>query len=263
MTAPLSSIRIVLVEPAGALNIGSVARVMKNMALQHLVLVHPRCNHLGEEARLMAVHAPEILESAQVVDTLPQALVGCQRAIAATGRPHTPTFTLEHPRQVLPWLLEPTAPDTASALVFGPEDRGLNNDELNYAQRLIYIPANPTYPSLNLSQAVAICCYELFQSCNPWFQAEQHVDRPALPPAAANASTASLDQLEGFYQQLEALLLDVGYLYPHTANSRMHKFRRLFHRAMPTYEEVTMLRGILSQMKWAIEQSKKMHPQQE
>lgn len=261
MTAPLHSIRIILVEPAGALNIGAVARVMKNMALQQLVLVQPRCNHLGEEARLMAVHAPEILEAARVVETLPQALVGCQRAIAATGRPHTPTFTLEHPRQVLPWLLAPTAPGSESALIFGPEDRGLNNAELNYAQRLVYIPANPTYPSLNLSQAVAICCYELYQSCTSQMQTEQQAECPTAP--AANTSTASLDQLEGFYQQLEMLLLDVGYLYPHTANSRMHKLRRLLHRAMPTAEEVTMLRGVLSQMRWAIEQRQKVPPKQE
>lgn len=258
---PPNPIRIILVEPAGALNIGSVARVMKNMGLAHLVLVNPQCDHLGTEARQMAVHAAEILDAAQIVPTLAQGLVGCQRAIAATGRPHTPTFTLEHPRQALPWLLE-AALLSSAALIFGPEDRGLNNQELHYAHRLIYIPTNPNYSSLNLAQAVAICCYELYQLSHSPFNATQlnetthaNQDIPPNPqPPSALAPPAPLDQLEGFYQQLETLLLEIGYLFPHTATSRMQKFRRLFHRALPTSDEVTMLRGILSQMKWAMGQ---------
>lgn len=243
----LDAIQIILVEPAGALNVGSVARVMKNMGLRHLVLVNPQCDPTGDEARQMAVHAAEILAAARIVNTLPAALVGCDRAIAATGRPHSPLFQLEHPRTALPWLL--SAPNGHhAALIFGPEDRGLNNEELSYAHRLICIPANPAYPSLNLAQAVAICCYEL----------QQAIAAPILSPLAAStppaplSPPAPLDQLEAFYQQLEALLLDIGYLYPHTADSRMHKFRRLCHRALLTSAEVTMLRGILSQMKWAI-----------
>lgn len=248
-------IRIILVEPAGALNVGSVARVMKNMDLRQLVLVNPRCDHLGAEARQMAVHAPEILEAAHVVDSLPEGLSGCQKAIAATGRPYTPTFTLEHPRAVLPWLLSSGTTESA-ALIFGPEDRGLNNEELKYAQRLIYIPANPAYPSLNLAQAVAICCYEIYQLIHQPQSDLFTAPAPAVP-LTASATTAPLEQLEGFYQQLERLLLEVGYLYPHTASRRMQKFRRLFNRAVPTSEEVAMLRGILSQMKWAIERGRK------
>ncbi|MDX2240134.1 MAG: RNA methyltransferase [Leptolyngbyaceae cyanobacterium bins.302] len=254
-------IRIILVEPAGALNVGSVARVMKNMGLSHLVLVNPHCDHLGSEARQMAVHAFEVLEAAQIVPTLPQGLGGCQRAIAATGRPHTPAFTLEHPRQALPWLLENSLLEnslsSSAALIFGPEDRGLNNEELHHAHRFIYIPANPDYPSLNLAQAVAICCYELYQLSHTFFKQTTHASQDIPPnphPPTPLLSPAPLDQLEGFYQQLETLLLEIGYLFPHTAPSRMQKFRRLFHRALPTQDEVTMLRGILSQVKWAIEQ---------
>lgn len=250
----LDAIRIILVEPAGALNVGSVARVMKNMGLQHLVLVNPHCDPVGAEARQMAVHAAEILEAARIVPSLPAALSGCTRAIATTGRPHSPEFSLEHPRLALPWLLtEPIAPDSA-ALIFGPEDRGLNKEELNHAHRCIYIPANPAYPSLNLAQAVAICCYELAQAIAP-LSSPIHPEPRNEPITAALA--APLDQVEGFYQQLEALLLQIGYLYPHTAESRMHKFRRLLNRALPNQEEVAMLRGILSQVKWAIEQGKK------
>ncbi|MEG4327954.1 RNA methyltransferase [Microcoleus sp. herbarium5] len=154
-----ANIRIVLVEPAGPLNVGSVARVMKNMGLHQLVLVNPQCDHLGEEARLMAVRAADILETAKVVESLPAALVGCVRAIATTGDDCRSLPTqLEEPADALPWLLE--AP---SALIFGREDCGLTNAELNRAQRLIRIPSSDAYTSLNLAQAVAICCYELYR----------------------------------------------------------------------------------------------------
>ncbi|MGL5034571.1 MAG: RNA methyltransferase, partial [Microcystaceae cyanobacterium] len=134
----LELIKIILVEPAGPLNVGSVARVMKNMGLSRLVLVNPQCDRLGEEARRMAVHGVEILEQAQEVPTLAEALQGCQNAIATTARPRNIETPLETPRQALPWLLE--NPNT-SALIFGREDRGLSNEELNQAHRFVAIPA--------------------------------------------------------------------------------------------------------------------------
>jgi tRNA/rRNA methyltransferase len=135
----LARVKIVLVEPAGALNVGSVARVMKNMGLSQLVLVNPQCDPLGGEARQMAVHGVDILETAQQVETLPLALTGCQRAIATTARVRSLSTQLEHPRVALPWLLEEAV---TSALIFGPEYRGLSNVELNYAQRFVCIPSS-------------------------------------------------------------------------------------------------------------------------
>ncbi len=233
----LENLKIILVEPAGALNVGSVARVIKNMGLDKLVLVNPHCDPLGEEARRMAVHGIDVLEKSQQVATLPEALRGCQRAIATTSRCRTLAATLESPRAALPWLLAPQIP---SALIFGPEDRGLSNEELNYAQRFVGIPANPAYPSLNLAQAVAVCAYELFQAC----QTSETDLAPDTP------ETASLDALEGYFQHLETLLLKIGYLYPHTAAARMEKFRRLYYRANLSRDEVAMLRGQITQMDW-------------
>ncbi|MEQ9553212.1 MAG: RNA methyltransferase [Coleofasciculus sp. G3-WIS-01] len=253
----LANVRIILVEPAGALNIGSVARVMKNMGLHQLWLVNPHCNPKASPARQMAVHGVDVLESAQQVATLPEALQGCQRAIATTARTrHLPT-TLEPPRLALPWLLED---DITSALIFGPEDRGLSNDELNYAQRFVCIPANPEYPSLNLAQAVAICCYELAQLASPSSQmspGKTHhgasLHTPQTHHGASLHTTASLDEIEAYFQHLEAVLLEIGYLHPHTSTSRMEKFRRLYYRAMLTPEDVAMLRGILRQTEWAVQ----------
>lgn len=238
----LATVRIVLVEPAGPLNIGAIARVMKNMGLQQLVLVNPQCDPFSEAAQQMAVHAVDVLQAATRVATLPEALQGCTRAIATTARPRTLTVQLEDPRPTLPWLL---APGGASALIFGPEYRGLSNDELNYAQRFIRIPSSPDYPSLNLAQAVAICCYELFQLT-------QQVSASDPP---ITTELASLDTLEGLYEQLEALLLKIGYLYPHTAAKRMQKFRQMGNRTQLESSDVAMLRGILTQVEWALSQS--------
>lgn len=240
----LINVRIVLVEPAGALNVGSVARVMKNMGLRQLILVNPHCDRLSPEARQMAVHGIDVLEHAQLVESLPEALKGCQRAIATTARPRTLNTPLETPKDALPWLLSETL---SSALIFGPEDRGLTNVELNYAQRFICIPSNPEYPSLNLAQAVAVCVYELYQAC---LQPSKGVNTQSIPIVE---NLASLDALEGFYQHLETVLLKIGYLYPHTAAARMEKFRQLYNRTYLNQEELALLRGILGQIEWLLQ----------
>ncbi|MGB3693930.1 MAG: RNA methyltransferase [Spirulinaceae cyanobacterium] len=232
----LAGVRIILVEPAGALNVGSVARVMKNMGLQQLILVNPQCDVQSLAARKMAMHGRDVLEQAQQVETLPLALQGCQRAMATTARSRAVSNQFYTPREGISWLL---GENLSSALIFGREDRGLSNEELNYAQKFISIPANPEYPSLNLAQAVAVCTYELYLACQ-----DQRVSTDA-------PETATLDVLEGYYQQLEDLLLKIGYLYPHTAKARMEKLRRLYNRGNLTQEEVAMLRGILRQMNWA------------
>jgi len=263
----LDHIRIVLVEPAGPLNVGSVARVMKNMGLSQLVLVKPHCDANAAAAQQMAVHGRDVLAAARQVDSLPQALQGCRRAIATTARPRSLESPLEVPEVALPWLLAPES--AAAALIFGPEDRGLNNTELNYAQRLVCIPANPDYPSLNLAQAVAVCSYVLYRLDRSqatataatdgmapaqavWPREPEPVVAPGDTTPAPDSSLAAIDQIDGFYRDLEALLLKIGYLYPHTANSRMQKLRRLMYRSAPTSQELAMLRGILRQVEWAL-----------
>jgi tRNA/rRNA methyltransferase len=144
-----SNIRIVLVETAGARNLGSVARVMKNFGLAELWLVNPQCDRLSDEARHMAVHASEILENARIVDNLPDALVGCHRAIATAGRIDQGEMKVTDPQKGLSWLMQAEI----SAIVFGAEDRGLSNAEIQHCQQVIRIPVNPDYPSLNLAQS--------------------------------------------------------------------------------------------------------------
>ncbi|MGD1919959.1 MAG: RNA methyltransferase [Pleurocapsa sp.] len=249
----LENIRIVLVEPAGNLNVGSIARVMKNMGLTNLVLVNPRCDRNSEEARIMAVHAADVLENAVVVDSLPKALAGCQRAIATTVRSRSVPINLEPPSIALPWLLEPNVNlNVQSALMFGAEDRGLSNDELKYAQKFVCVQSNPDYPSLNLAQAEAICAYEVYQA---WLKISDRSNQTATPHQVVSESipkNAPIDVLEGYYQHLEDVLLEIGYLQPHTVPVKMEKFRRLYNKANLQSEEVAMLRGILRQVRWAI-----------
>ncbi len=236
------NVKIVLVEPAGERNIGSIARIMKNMGLNQLVIVNPQCDPVSESAQIMAVHGVDILTQAQICDSLTTALAGCQRAIATTARPRGIPTPLETPRQALSWLIED---NITSALIFGPEDRGLSNQELSYAQRFVCIPANPEYSSLNLAQAVAVCTYEIYQ-------ARQLINISDTNSPESTTDLASIDELEGYYQHLESVLLKVNYLYPHTAKVRMEKLKRIFNRNNLQTQELSMLRGILRQIEWAI-----------
>lgn len=267
----LNSVRIILVSPAGPLNVGSVARVMKNFGLSQLVLVNPQCDPLGNEALQMAVHAKDILAAARQVTTIPEAIAGCHLAIATTARQRSFNAPLDLPEVALPLLLS-SSPETPgdTALLFGPEDRGLSNEELSYAQRFIKIPTSADYGALNLAQAVAICCYELCRvggavamgGAHPTGFVQQNMPDSLLSDTlsgkkseSAVLNKAQLDELEGYYQHLEQVLLKVEYLYPHTAASRMRKFRQLLHRAAPASSEVALLRGILRQVEWALSDS--------
>ncbi|MCA1904811.1 MAG: RNA methyltransferase [Cyanobacteria bacterium M5B4] len=228
------ALRIVLVETKGALNLGSVARVMKNMGLDRLYLVAPHCSPRDRAALKMAVHGADVLAKAQIVPTLTAALTGCQRAMATCGRIDS-SLTTTRPDRGLAWLQE--VPEFA--LVFGAEDRGLSNEELQCCQGVIEIPTDPGYPSLNLAQAVAICCYQ-------WRMLQPETIKPR------SIDRATIESLEGLFAHLETVLLDIGYLYPHTALARMQKFRKIGHRSDLSQAEVAMLRGVLSQVQWAI-----------
>ncbi len=247
---------------------GSIARVMKNFGIQQLVLVNPQCDPLGSEALQMAVHAKDVLEAAKQVNSVPEALVGCRQAIATTARQRGFDAPLQLPEAVFSSLFTQSEALTKTseadrpkdvALIFGREDSGLSNEELAYAQQFIKVPTDDSYSALNLAQAVAICCYEL----NRASQQPKEIDQKALRSSPLSGkqtelsvlNQASLDELEGYYQHLERVLLQVEYLYPHTKQSRMRKFRQLLHRAAPSSHEVTMLRGILRQVEWSISNS--------
>ncbi len=237
---------VVLVEPAGPLNVGSIARLCANFEVAELRLVAPRCNHLGEESRRLAVHGGWVLEQARLFPTLGAALADCRRVVATSGRRSGEPLPLLEPEPALRWLGEASGP---CALVFGREDRGLSNDELLQAGRLLTLGSGDAYASLNLSHAAALALHTWHglrttaepapELAPPW--------SPALPEPSERQA------LEAMLSDAKALLLDVGFLHPHTAHARMAKLRGLLQRAQISSEEVALVRGMVRQLRWAIE----------
>ncbi|BAC90081.1 RNA methyltransferase [Gloeobacter violaceus] len=234
------NVRIVLVATQGARNLGAIARVIKNFDLSELWLVAPECSPKDEEARHMAVHAADVLDQARIVASLSQALADCTRVAGTTARTRTVSDPPLLPAEGARWL---RADKGTAAYVFGPEDRGLSNEELAHCQRTVQIPTGAAYPSLNLAQAVGICAYALFTDSKP----------PS--PVFQNEPMPEAEVLEGFYGHLERTLLAIGYLQEHTAERKLEKFRRLFNRAGLTAQEVALLRGVLRQIDWASTQN--------
>lgn len=248
MSGPISApiLVVVLVEPAGPRNVGGVARLCANFGVAELRLVAPRCDPLGEEARQMAVHGAAVLERARLFTCLADALADCSRVVASSGRRCGEPLELHDPASALGWLLTPVPPPTGAplALVFGREDRGLSNAELLQAGRLLCIDTGGSYGSLNLAQAAAIVLHQ-------WQLLSRRAPQPPMLQATAGPEPCARGPLEAMLRDAEDLLLDVGFLYPHTAEARMAKLRVLLQRAQPGSDEVALLRGMVRQLRWA------------
>ena len=232
-----AQLAVVLVEPSGPLNVGSVARLCANFEVGELRLVAPRCDHLGEEARRMAVHGGWLLEQARLFPTLSAALGDCCRVVATSGRRAGEPLPLQAPEPALRWLAQARGP---CALVFGREDRGLSNDELLQAGQLLTLGSGDAYASLNLSHAAALVLHS-------WHCLGSSLEVGGLPEPSDRQG------LEAMLGDAEALLLDVGFLHPHTAHARMAKLRGLLQRAQISTEEVALVRGMVRQLRWASE----------
>ena len=229
--------RVVLVEPLAAGNVGAVARVMDNLEAGELVLVNPRCDPRGAEARRLAVDAEARLLAARVVDSLDTALAGSRLSVgtsARTGKQRRPHYRVDDLVDALGFTPDAGAP----TLVFGREDRGLTDDELDLCTHLAYLPAAPEYTSFNLSHAVLLVLWELGRGGRG----------PADP---ALASPADHESREAMLRHLERAWLAIGFLHDDATPSMMRKVRRLFGRAGVTDDEVRMLRGVAHQTLWA------------
>lgn len=243
---------MVLVRPRRGGNVGSVARAMKNMGLDDLVLVAPR-TPVGVAARNMAAHAKDVLSSRRTVPDLESALEDVTLAIGTVGREKVPRRELEAPRALAPEIVE-EAKRGRVALVFGPEDHGLSNTDLDLCQRLACIPTGDDYASLNLAQAVLVCAYELHlasgeaPSTKPKRTNRRSVEREA------DAKGASGREREAMFDHLESALRDIGYLSPQNPAHIMRDIRALFGRSGLTKRDVRVWRGIARQVGWAAKQ---------
>ena len=249
MNDPLRNIAIVLVRPQFAGNIGSVSRAMKNMGLSRLILVSPEQDPLSPEGKMMATSAKDLLEKAEIFHGQEDALVGF-RWIAGTsarkGRNRGPFIT---PREISAEIIG-HARSIPVAILFGPEDRGLTNEELAPCRALISMPTHPHLPSLNLAQSVMLLCYELRMAAL------------ALPGGGESAPglgppLAEFQKVEKMYAHLEDLLLRIGFLDANNPKRIMHTLRRIFGRANLSDRDVAILRGIFRQLEWYANQHQK------
>lgn len=227
-------IRIVLVEPSHPGNIGAVARAMKNMGLERLVLVNPR-QFPHSEAIARASGADDVLANASVVATVEEAVAGCGLILATTSRTRDQYFRVADVRDAAQRVLHEARRGPA-AVLFGSERAGLTNEQLEAAHLLIQIPASESYPSLNLAMAVQIVTYELFRA--------QGV---RIEPAPAAGPLADPVEMERLYEHLARVLDEIDFRDRTQGGTHlMARLRRLFQRAVLDRNEVNILRGILT-----------------
>ncbi|KAF0814953.1 tRNA (cytidine/uridine-2'-O-)-methyltransferase TrmJ [Andreprevotia sp. IGB-42] len=231
-TACLSQIRVVLSHTSHPGNIGSTARAMKTMGITRLYLVNPK-EFPSEVATSLASSADDVLNNAIVVDSIEQALAGTTMQVAMTARRRELVQPLQTPRQLVPEIIAEARNGGEVALVFGAETSGLTIDEVQLCNRLVTIPTNPDYSSLNLSQAVQVLAYEL--------RATLLDDVSYLEE---KRDLADHDYVERFFVHLEETLIQIGFLKPHAPKRLMPRLRRLFQRARLEREEVDILRGV-------------------
>jgi tRNA (cytidine32/uridine32-2'-O)-methyltransferase len=235
------NIRIVLVNTTHPGNIGGVARAMKNMGLGRLYLVSPR-SFPDEQAEWRAASAGDILEAAMVVDTLEEAIGDCQFVVGTSARERRIPWPLLDAHQCARRIGQASA-DEQVAVLFGREDRGLTNEELQTCNLHLHIPTAEAYSSLNLAMAVQIVAYEL--------RLLAAADQPASETDQWDAPFTSREDMERFYTHLEETLVDIGFLDPAAPRQLMSRLRRLYSRVRLDEMELNILRGILTEtQKW-------------
>ncbi|WP_163577630.1 RNA methyltransferase [Halomonas faecis] len=245
----LERIRIVLIGTSHPGNIGATARAMHNMGLSDLALVAPRCEPLTADSIARASGADHLLHAAQIHASLEAAVGDCTLAVGASARSRTLPWPMLTPRELGARLPEELAgSDTRVALVFGREDSGLTNAELQRCHAHVHIPTNADFASLNLATAVQVLAYE----CRLAWLAGEGANAPSdeEPP-----SLASHAELERYFEHLERTLIAIGFHDPATPRQLMARLRRFTLRARPERLEINILRGILS----ATEQQAEAH----
>ncbi|MEX1033471.1 MAG: tRNA (cytosine(32)/uridine(32)-2'-O)-methyltransferase TrmJ [Cellvibrionaceae bacterium] len=231
-------IRIVLVNTSHPGNVGAAARAMKNMGLSRLYLVDPR-DYPSPKAVWRAANAADVLDGVVVVETLADAVGDCGLVVGTSARERRIPWPLLTPRE----CGERSWTESAShqiAIVFGREDRGLTNEELQQCQFHVHIPANPDYSALNISAAVQVICYEIRMA---YLAAEAgkpiHFEDWDMPPAKQQ-------DLEHYYAHLQETLETLGFLEPDNPRQTMTRLRRLYGRIRLDQMELSILRGILT-----------------
>ena len=236
---PLDNIRIVLVDPKYGGNVGAVCRVMMNMGLTNLAVVAPSENLDWEDARRLAFRAEPLIDRIQKFATLEDAVADCTVVAGTSARTGLYRDHAYLPRDIAPVVLD-SAAHHKTALVFGREDKGLFNDEIAVCTHIINIPSSELYRSLNLSHAVMICCYELFQLAG----------EPSYEPPAERSPEADGAMRRRLFTAWEAVMLETGFCEQEKLDHMMLGLRRIFSRGKLTDNDIRILLGIAKQTRW-------------
>jgi tRNA/rRNA methyltransferase len=239
-TKPFSDLAgpiVILVEPQLGENIGTTARAMANFGLSQMRLVKPRDGWPNARARIAASGADRVLEEAKLFDALPDAIADCALVLAATARAHDQAKPVESPEAAAQLMMPRIAAGDTVAVVFGRERNGLENDEVGLADRIITLPVNPAFASLNLAQAVLVVAYE-------WFKLATGGTLPfAMPQKSAPAPK---QQLLAFFANLERELERVEFFRPPEKRDTMViNLRNIFLRMEPTRQDIQTLHGVV------------------
>jgi len=238
MNYTFDKVRVVMVNTTEPGNIGAAARAMKNMSLSQLYLVNPK-GYPSAVATARASGADDILSQAVVCETLEEALAGSHLVIGASARQRNIKWKQMDVVDACAEIQKTTAVDTQEvAVVFGTENFGLTNEELDLCQILMTIPGNPNYFSLNIAAAIQVFAYQNYVY-NTTTQFEKSTNE-----------SAGFDELEGFYAHLAQVLEYIDYFEEKRPKELlMRRMRRFFGRAEPEKEEVAIFRGILRNIK--------------
>ena len=228
---------VVLVEPQLGENIGAAARAMANFGLSRLRLVKPRQGWPNDKARIMAAGADRILADASLFDSLEAAIADCSFVLATTARAHDQAKPVVDAAEAAAEMAPRVAAGEAVAVLFGRERNGLENDEVALADRILTLPVNPAFASLNLAQAVVIVAYE-------WFKRASGAALPfAMPQKSAPAGK---QQLLAFFASLERELEKVEFFRPPDKRETMQiNLRNIFTRMRPTQQDIQTLHGVI------------------
>ena len=233
----LSNIKIVLVQTSHPGNIGAAARAMKNMGISDLALVNP-LNFPCAEATSRASGADNVLSNATVHSSLKEALAPCELVLGASARIRHLGWSEVGPKKGSE-LVVSAAKNAPVALVFGRENSGLTNEELELCHHLLHIPTNPNFSSLNVASAVQVLCYELYSAV----LGEQVIEVPEPEDRPATSQ-----EFEGFFDHLLSTLEKTEFLQLYKTKRLQQRIRRIFYRSELNRTEVNILRGILTAM---------------
>ena len=231
----LSHIGIILLDPQIPENIGSVARAMSNMGLRHLAVVRPKNCDLSKILKTATGPSWTVVEAMEVFEDLKSALAPFHYLAGTTARLGSLRPALTTPR-ILAREFIPLSQENQIGLLFGPEDRGLSNEELRHCHTIVNIPT-AGFSSLNLAQAVMILCYEISVASTE-------------KPVKAVPRLANSFELEGMYDHMKQVLMKIGFLQPDNPEHWMLNIRRFLSRIPLRAREVRVIRGVCRQIDW-------------